>query len=90
MRIYNNIPVASVLFGVGGKQKLRIVDFTDVLKFNWYGTDESNVPFEEVFCGEYRSGSSAIYRIDWCKIRGITAKDDTLTIYICSVKDKNE
>ena len=87
-RIYERIPLASVMYNISGNQKIRIVDFTDVQMYNWYFNNESKVPFDEAFYGEYKDAPTGFFwKYEHCEVRGIKANNDMLTIYICSAKD---
>ena len=73
-RIYNDIPLASVLYTVGGLQKLRLIDANNE-------HEAINDVGETVFEGDVKDAHKVLHwKYEYAKVRGIKAVGDVLQI----------
>lgn len=76
-RIYNSVPLQSVLYTVGGLQKIRIIDHDD----DAYCTDAGHVVFEGLE-KDFRWCISGYYKAAYATLRGIDIDEDTICFSI--------
>ena len=91
-RIYNDIPVRSVLYLFGALQKIKIVDY--VFENNYYNrgfrkiNDYKPKVMYEGTVADCNYMVNDIYRIEKSKIYGMDYVDDVIIISICMTSDE--
>lgn len=86
-RIYESIPLASVLYHVGGLEKIRVIDYDHYL--NRYLPDNVS---EIVFEGKYNDGRKLLdqnRKYTHAELHELTVDGDTLVLGICTRLDRN-
>lgn len=78
-RIYNDMPLQTLLYVVGGLEKIRIIDYANSYEAMMEG--KHSIVYE----GLMKDSSRALLRKhDYAKVRGIYVKDGVLEIGICT------
>lgn len=86
-RIYEDIPVRSVLYVTSPFQPLHIYDFENEYELS-KGTDSEK--YKVVYVGTVGDSSLLPLKIDRAKIRGIDIVGGVMRISICTRKDEYE
>ena len=79
-KIYNKIPLASVLFTLGGFNKIRVVDYTD-RSYRQGGDSAKRVVFEGLCKDAYRKLG---YIHERAELLGMDLIGDTIQFEICT------
>lgn len=84
-RIYNDIPLQSVLYLVGGLQEIEIRDYKNSYEVMMKGEHKI------VYAGLFRDARLSMnYKIEHAKVRGIDAVGDKLIFAISTAMDEVE
>ena len=83
-RLYNNVPLQSVLYTVGGLQKIKIVDIDSI---RWKDYANRVVIYEGLekdflYCNFDAFGLSH-YKVEYASVHGIDVEDEVLVFTIC-------
>jgi hypothetical protein len=79
-KIYNDIPLRSVLYQVSGLQKIKIMDVTDA---GWWENGKNKKCLYE---GLYKDMPNSYYRAESSKVHGIEVDDNTLVFIVCTAE----
>lgn len=86
-RIYEDIPVRSVLYVTSPFQSIHIYDFENEYELS-KGTDSDK--YKVVYIGAVKDSYSLPLKIDRAKVRGIDNVGTVMRISICTRKDEYE